>query len=809
MTSIALFILSGAILALELALVRAFSIGHWHHFSYLVISTALLGFGAGGTFVTVLAKKLVKNPNKTAWLSAAAMAVTIPVVFHISQAVPLDEMQLIWDFRQVFYLMAYYLLFFVPFFFGAAAIALVFTSFGDKAHKLYFYNMAGSGLGAAAAVALMYGNSPVVLLLTISALCFVASALFAFKYRRLAPVLTIAFGAMWIFIFSSAGPWPLNLRISENKSLVYYQNIPDAQILATRYSPLGRIDCIDAPAIRIFPGLSIAYIGTLPEQMAIISDADGVSAVNKYENIDELDCLRHTTSALAYHLLSKPKVCVIGSGGGSDVGQALACDASQVTAVEMNHQVISLLNQELEQYSGGIYQRNDVNVVVAEGRSFLQFGPELTAEGETTPQSFDLINISLLNSFSASAAGLYALNESHLYTVEAIEQCLERLNEGGILSVTRLIKIPPRDSLKMLATVTEALARGGVTNPAEHIIMIRGYSTATILICPQPFTNTQINAANVFADDNSFDLVYIPGIEPSQANRFDVLEVPYYYNAAQAILLNDRDAFYRDYDYYIEPATDDRPYFFDFFKFRSLGKMIRNMGRRWLVFSEWGYIVLSANLIQAVIVSIIFILLPVLFCKKLKDVRSNKLAVLSYFLLLGLSYMFIEMAFIQKMTLLIGKPVLGVAVTLLSFLLFSGLGSLAAQSYGRLSSKRPAVVPAAIAGIALTALANILIFRSGFGFLIGFSQFFRILLGIIAIAPLAFFMGIPFPTGLRWVHSKADVLVAWSWAANGFASVVGAVLGTILAISMGFTAVAILAVGLYIIAAVISHKMVS
>ena len=799
MTSIALFILSGAILALQLVLVRAFSIGHWHHFSYLVISTALLGFGAGGTFVTVLAKKLVKNPNKTAWLSTAAMAVTIPVVFHISQAVPLDEMQLIWDFRQVFYLMAYYLLFFVPFFFGAVAVALVFTSFGNKAHKLYFYNMTGSGLGVAAIVVLMYGNSPVTLLLIVSAMGFIASALFAFKHRLLTSVATIAFGIIWVFIFSPAGPWPLNLRISENKSLVYYQNIPDAQILATSYSPLGRIDCIDAPAIRIFPGLSIAYTGSLPEQMAIISDADGVSAVNKYENIEELDCLRHTTSALAYHLLSKPKVCVIGSGGGSDVGQAIACDASQVTAVEMNHQVISLLNQELEQYSGGIYQRSDVNVVVAEGRSFL----------ETTPQSFDLINISLLDSFSASAAGLYALNESHLYTVEAIEQCLERLNEGGILSVTRLIKIPPRDSLKMLATVTEALARGGVTNPAEHIIMIRGYSTATILVCPQPFTNTQINVANVFADDNSFDLVYIPGIEPSQANRFDVLEVPYYYNAAQAILLNDRDAFYRDYDYYIEPATDDRPYFFDFFKFRSLPKMISNMGRRWLVFSEWGYIVLSTNLIQAVIISIIFILLPVLFCKKLKDVRSNKLSVLTYFLLLGFSYMFLEMAFIQKMTLLIGKPVLGVAVTLLSFLLFSGCGSLAAQSYGRLSSKRPAVVPAAISGIVLTALANILVFKGGFDFLMGFSQFFRILLGIALIAPLAFFMGIPFPTGLRSVHLKGEVLVAWSWAANGFASVVGAVLGTILAISMGFTAVVILAVGLYIIAAVISHKMVS
>ncbi len=798
MTWLALFILSGAILGLELVLVRALAIGHWHHFSYLVISTALLGFGAAGTLVTIFSRTLTKNMYKTTWLCTAAMAAMIPLVFQASRFVPLDELQLIWDGRQVFYLLAYYLLFFIPFFFGAGAIAVVFTSSGRQAHKLYFYNMVGSGLGAAAAVALMYGNTPSALLLIISAVCFIASSLFAYRFSRIASVLTVVLGIIWVVLFSSYGPWPSDLQISENKSLVYYRNLPDARILAIRYSPLARVDCIDAPAIRSFAGLSLAYTGTLPRQTAIISDADGVSAVNRFKTISELDCFGHTTSAIAYYLLTKPQVCIIGSGGGSDVAQALAFGAANVTAVEMNRQVISLMNNELFELSSGIYQRNDVAVVAAEGRNFL----------ETTQKRFNLINISLLDSFSASAAGLYALNESHLYTIESIDRCLERLDEGGILSITRPIKMPPRDSLKMLATVTEALVRRKITNPAEHIIMIRSYSTATILVSAQLFTDVQIRNTREFASENSFDLVHVPGIEPYQANKFDVLDEPYYYNASQAILSDNREMFYDSYDYYIKPATDDRPYFFDFFKFRSLPGMIRTLGRRWLVFSEWGYIVLFANLTQAIITSAILILLPVWICKGLKTASTNKPAVLGYFLLLGFSYMFIEMAFIQKMTLLIGRPVLGVAVTLLSFLLFSGIGSLAAEHCYSLFSRKSFMVKTAVAAITLTTIANIFLFRGAFEFLVGLSGPLRIVLGIAVIAPAAFFMGIPFPTALRCVGLRTEVLVAWGWAANGFASVVGAVCGMILAVSMGFTAVAILAVGLYIIAAVISPKVV-
>lgn len=798
MTWLALFILSGVILGLELVLVRALAIGHWHHFSYMVISTALLGFGAAGTIVTIFSAVLTKNVHKTAWLCTAAMAVTTPIVFKTSQAIPLDELQLIWDGRQVFYLLAYYLLFFVPFFFGAGAIAALFTSSGSQVHKLYFFNMVGSGFGAAAAVALMYGNSPAVLLLIITPTCFVSSSLFAYGFSRIASVQTVFLGIIWVVIFGPYGPLSLHLKISENKSLVYYRNLPDARTIATRYSPLARIDCIDAPSIRSFTGLSLAYTGTLAEQTAVISDADGVSAVNRFKAISELDCYRHTTSAVAYYLLTEPNVCIIGSGGGSDVAQALAFDAANVTAVEMNSQIISLMNNELREHSSRIYQRNNIDIIVAEGRNFL----------ETTPKNFDLINISLLDSISASSAGLYSLNESHLYTIESIDKCLDRLNDNGILSITRLIKMPPRDSLKMLATVTEALIRRGTINPAGHIIMIRSYSTATALVSPRPFTNLQVKKAEEFADENSFDLVHLPGIRQYQPNKFDVLDEPYYYNAAREILSDNRETFYDRYDYYIKPATDDRPYFFDFFKFRSLPEMVRTLGRRWLVFSEWGYIVLFVNLVQAVTVSAILILLPVWVCKGLRAIGKNKLALLCYFLLLGFSYMFIEMAFIQKMNLLIGRPVLGVAVTLSSFLVFSGIGSLAAGHYYSLFPKTSFLVKAAITAIVLTTIADIFLFRGAFEFLIGLSAPSRIVLGISIIAPAAFFMGVPFPTALRSIGSGAEQLLAWSWAANGFASVVGAVCGMLLAVSTGFTTLAILAIALYVIAAVISTKVV-
>ncbi len=797
MTAIGLFVISATVLALELVLLRAFSIGHWYHFSYLIISTALLGFGAGGTFVSIFSERLAKKPLSTMWSLALGMALTVPIVFYFSQKIPLDELQLIWDRRQILYIFAYYLLFFIPFFFGAGCIALIFSVYGSKAHRLYFYNMTGSGLGVAVAIALMYGNSPQRLLLAVSAAAYVAAVIFALKISPLRVIMTLICAGLCVCIFSPFGPLPLTVKISRNKSLVYYQAVPDAHTLAVLYSPLGRLDCIKAPSVRYFPGLSIAYDGDLPQQMLIISDADGISAVNSFADVNDLRCYRHTTSALAYHLVDKPEVCIIGSGGGSDVVQAIAFGSAHITAVEMNPRIIDLVQGTLSEYAGRIYEKDNVEPVIAEGRSYL----------ETTGRKFDIVGISLLDSFTAAAAGTYALNESHLYTVESVERALEALKPRGLLSITRVIKLPPRDSLKMLATITEALMNQGITEPSQNIAMIRGWSTATIIASLKPLSQDYVNRIRRFADDNSFDLVHVPGITAEKANRFDVLDDPIYYNAAERILSPDRAKFYYDYSYNIRPATDDKPYFFDFFKLRALPHMIKSLGRRWLIFSEWGYLVLVITLLQAIVASAVLIVLPLWLSKSLRAVRSGKFVVLSFFLLLGLAYMFLEMGFIQKMTLLTGRPVFGVAVTLVGFLVFSGLGSLTAGRLSRVLKRPCTVILFAVTLIILLAAANILCLKFFFGWLVGFSSFSRILWGLIFIGPLAFFMGMPFPTALKRIHSTPPPLLPWAWGVNGFASVIAAVLGTLLAISVGFTILAFVSLLCYLFAAALSAKL--
>ncbi|MHC4157370.1 MAG: spermidine synthase, partial [Planctomycetota bacterium] len=276
----------------------------------------------------------------------------------------------------------------------------------------------------------MYGSAPEHLLLVISGAAFAAAVIIGYSLSRRWVAGTLLAAAISLLAFNPTGPLALAINISQHKSLVWYRELPDAQLTAARYSPLARLDTVRAPTIRNFPGLSLTFAGRLPEQMLIINDADGTSAVNKFESFSDLECYDYMTSSLAYHLASEPEVCIIGAGGGSDVAQALSLGADKVTAVEMNAQIIDLVHNTFNEFASDLFRRDDVQIIAAEGRSFLQ----------TTAEWFDVISISLLDSFSASAAGLYALNESHLYTVEAVEQALLRLWPQGLLSITRVLK---------------------------------------------------------------------------------------------------------------------------------------------------------------------------------------------------------------------------------------------------------------------------------------------------------------------------------------------------------------------------------
>ncbi len=804
---LSIFLVSAAVLGLELTLVRALSISHWHHFSYLVISTSLLGFGAGAVAVSFILRYFEGRIRRCLWIFAIGMGVAAPLSFALAQMVNLDELQLIWDYRQTFYLGLYYLLFFVPFFFGGGFVAASFGGFGNQAGKVYFFNMAGSAAGAGIAVLLMYGRSPVELIPFISGAVFLAALLISLDSPIRAIISALA-AVAFVAVFSSGGLWPLEQTISENKPLVYYKALPDVRIEHRQYSPIARLDTIRAPSVRHFPGLSMSYLGQVPQQVLIISDAAGISAVNHFEQTAELGTYDYTCSALPYHLISEPQVCVLQAGAGSSVGQALLLGASKVTAVEVNDQIVNLVSEQLGDFSGNIYNRPDVNIVVAEGRTFLHRYRE----------KFDIITMTL-GGGDAGGAGLSSLNETHLYTVEAISRAMQRLNDNGLLSINLGLKSPPRDSLKMIATVTQVLeSRDDIADPAKHIAIIRSWADATIIVSPKPLSAENLAKIRAFTDMRSFDLVYLPDIEPDEINIFHALDEPVYHEGAMEIITGDAERFFNDYAYNIRPAVDDRPYFFDFFRWQGVPVMIREVPEQWLTLSEWGYLVLVATLAQALAASAIFIILPVWVAKPIRKAGKGKASVMAYFLLLGLAYMLLEMGFIQKLTLLIGHPVFGVAVTLVGFLGFSGLGALAGRwilsrwtagetSPARRSRAGTLLIRCAIAVTIVVALLELLLLAIGFEWLAGFDRTARIAVGLVITAVPAFFMGMPLPTAINFLYENRRRLIPWAWSVNGFASVNGAVLGTMLAISAGFNNLVIVALCAYLLAAVIAPRV--
>jgi hypothetical protein len=309
-----------------------------------------------------------------------------------------------------------------------------------------------------------------------------------------------------------------------------------------------------------------------------------------------------------------------------------------------------------------------------------------------------------------------------------------------------------------------------------------------------------------FAEDRAFDLAYAPGMARAEANRFNVLDEPYLYDGAMALIGPRRTDFMADYKFDLRPADDDRPYFFDFLKWRALPELLALSRQGAMPLIEWGYLILLATLVQALVVSLILIISPLAVWHHRRTMPARGRArVAAYFLALGLAFLFVEIAFIQRLTLFLGHPLYAVAVALAAFLVFAGLGAgLSPRLAARLpEGGRVSALEAAVAAIATISLAYLVALAPMTEFLVTLSIEIKLPLALAAIAPLAFCMGMPFPLGLARVGRELPQLVPWAWGINGCASVVSAVLATLLAIEFGFTAVVALAAVLYLLAAAV------
>lgn len=790
-----LFAVSAVGIAYQVTLMRVFTIGQWHHFAYMVIGIAMLGFGASGTLVSLLRKRIDGHEAGLFSGTVLLLPVMLAGCYALSQRVPFETFQLVTQRVQLGHLFLLYLILGAPFFVVSTCIMLSFMLRPEETGKLYFVNMTGSGLGAAGIIGLLFlihpQTLPYVLALSIAVVYLIFVSRSVLSRIGGAAVLLVLAGLL-------AGGAVQPIRVSEYKGLSYAQQLPDFEIIARAKGPMSVIDAVSSSMIRETPGQISNYpmseLGVLPEQIALFFDAGGASPVHRFDgSFAPFAYLDYVTSAVAYRVApARPEVLVIGAGGGTDVIAALSQGAAHVTAVEVDPNVFGLVRGPLGAFSGGLYERDDVTPVVAEGRGFL----------ESQPKQYDLIQIALLDSFTATAAGVHALNESYLYTIEAIERYLDRLTPGGVLAMTRWLKTPPRDALKLFATTVEACERAGFETPGDHLVFIRSWNTGTILVTKEPLTPDAVAAVRQFCEDRWFDLGHLPGIDAAETNRFIVLQEPVYYTFSQAMLGPDREKMYRDAVFHVRPATDDQPYFFRFFKWGSITRLTGAMGADWIPFVEWGYVALVVTLIQAVAASVLLILLPLLALSRTAGTRNAKRWVLLYFTGLGAAYMFLEIAFIQRFMLFLAYPIYAVTVVLASFLIFSGLGSLFAHyrlTGGRAEAARHPLVGGAVAGIAVVALIYLLALPSLFSAWAGWSDPAKIAVSLVLLAPMAFLMGIPFPVGLHLIVHRFPALLPWAWGMNGCASVVGATLATLIAVHLGFRVLVLISVVVYIL----------
>ena len=782
--SLAVALTSAAALAYEILLIRLFSIVEWHHLAFLIISLALLGYGASGTLLALAREPLLRHFSAAAATAAAAFGATSLGAFIVAQRIELNSLEIFWSTRQFGRLFVLYLLFAIPFFCAATAIGLALTKFGSDSPRLYRADLLGGGASAAAATALLFFVHPVTALQLVAVLGFLAAALFAARPAAVG----IALAGIGAVI--AARPLALPLRMSQFKELSHAMRIPGAKIVDERSSPHGVLTSVASPEVpfRHAPGLSLAFAGEIAEQIGVFTDGGGMTPIVRYSgdpaSVEYLDFL---PTAIAYHAgTPKRRVAVIGAGGGSEVLSALVHGAEEVTAVELNPQMVDLVSTRFAREAGGLYANPRVRVVTAEARRFIR---ESTAK-------YDAIQLALVGSHGASAAGVQAVSESYLYTVESMAELIAHLRPGGYLVLTRWMQAPPREVVKLLATVIAAQERLGA-NPANRLVLVRGWNTATLVVKHGDFAAAELAAIRTFCDDRSLDVDYAPGLRREETNQFNVLDEPYLFDAATALLAGGRtrEDFFTRYKFNVRPATDERPYFFHSFRWSALPELLQLRGRGGMPLLEWGYLVLVAGLAQALVASIALILLPLLFARRgASREREPTWRLVVYFGAIGLGFLFIEIAFMQRLTLFLGQPLYAIAVVLSSFLVFGGLGSGASA---RLDEHRGRFVPLAVAAIALVALAVARILPN---LALGLPDIAKLALSIALVAPLAFAMGMPFPLGLRRLALADPAAIPWAWGINGTASVLSSMLATLVAVHFGFSALVALAAALYAVA---------
>jgi SAM-dependent methyltransferase len=776
-----IFLTSAAALTLEISIVRLLSVAQGHHFAFLVVSMALLGYGASGSFLSFFPSLLKRDPLDLLKKGSGLFSLSALLAYLATNQIPFDLARIAFDQWQIFYLVLIYLVFSFPFFFSGMVISSALTLWSPLAGKLYFSDLAGASLGCLL-VLLLFGifGGPGTLLFA-CLLGGMASGVFGGLKGRTGVFPWVWTGLLVGLLFWNP-PW-IDLHLSPYKSLRAALQLPGARLLETRWNAVSRVDVLESPAARTAPGLSLEYLAPLPEQIGITIDGDQLNAITRVRGepagAGELKFLDFLPSSFPYLAHEAGRVLLLDPRGGLEVLNALYHGAKEVVVAETNPMIVDLLKTRYGEFSGGIYSHRGVEVVVEDGRSFLQ----------RAPRPFDLILLPLSESLGASATGFSGLQEDYRLTAEAFREYFRALKPGGFLSFSLYLLPPPRGELRLVSTIQEALDGEG-KRPADHLLAFRTWGTFSLLVKKGPLAPREVEGLKDFCRRMRFDLVYYPGISAEEANRYNRFPRPAYFEGVQS-LLKEGEAFYSRYPFDLSPATDDRPFFHSFFRWKYWKETYRLAGEKWQILLEGGFLV-PVVFTLALLLSLLFILLPLLLRRRgEKETAVGPPPVsLAYFSALGLGFMFVEISLIEKFILFLGHPLYSISLVIFSLLVSAGAGSRFSLRIEVSSSLGLRALLLLLCGLIFLSAA---LYPRALPLFQGSPPVIRWALTWALILPVGFFLGMPFPLGIRMVGSKNPLWVPWGWCANGCASVCGAILPVLIAQAWGFQTVFFLA----------------
>jgi hypothetical protein len=784
-------LISGGTLLLELSLTRVISVAHWYHFSFLVISTALLGFGASGVALSVWPGLRERaNLDRSLAFFSSAFGVMAIVSYWAMQHIPFNPFSLMLERSQFFFIPLYYVNLSVPFFFSGMVIALLFTRCPKEINRLYAADLVGAAIGCAAIAIVMstFGGTGSIAVAAI--LGFLSAIIFGGSQSR---DLAIGSGVLALLALPIALAGDRIIPISIAPDKVHPLQPRGTQPIHTEWNSFSKVDVFALPPAPEEGRPRAGY--------SIIVDA-GVAGTEVPDlSMGARDYLAHSddfqSAGLVYLGKQHPRVLIIGSGAGREVLEGLNFGASSITAVEINPVITKIVSKSMRREWGGLFEEPEVHLVTEDGRSFVRRSQE----------KYDAIISVQTMSDAALLSGALSLSETYVLTREAFQDYYDHLTPDGILLFTR----PKYQIPKLTTTVREMFEDRNLGSVANHLFAFRGpllpfghsLSLNCFLLKKSPWTPQEIAAME---NHLGIGQAQAPGRETAQVyySPYGTAEQDSPYNKRLYEIVNapSLQAIYGGTTELLSPATDDQPFFNERMRWTAVRpsdfRDVLSSGKRVNVdFQPIAEVSLTILLMQSVIIAAVLILLPLIRFKRRGQRVVNRWSFLTYFACLGLGFIMIEMVLLQRFTLFLGQPVYTLAVVLAGLLVSTGAGSYKASRIREVS--RWSFIPIAVL-ILGAIIATALLTPYVFSLALPLTLPWRVLVSLALISPLGFLLGMPFPNGLRIVAEEAPSLVPWAWGVNGFFTVIGSVATSILAMAFGFRVVLAVAAACYLIA---------